>query len=613
MDILGLQVALPTWLECAATPLGSLALNLLAWVLIVLIVYWLLITVVRRLTRRSRSRLDDALMRILRWPVVVMLLAYGLLDAVRRAWGETEGVAVLAKLYRGVLIVLGAYVAWRVLFEIIVAYLAPRVQESDSQADDVLVPMLRRIGPVIIIIAVANAVVATLGGNLNTLLAGLGLLGLVLGYLLQEPLQGLFSGTYMSLDNPFHEDDLLILEDGTTCQVRSVGVRVTQLYDVRRHILTYLPNSRLAGSKITNLTKPSVELRTVLTATFPKPCNGKEAIALVQEACNSHENILGIWTLKDRAIRNRLAVYREEAERLQALPTRAAADEWRLFWLHDHVKRVEGDLIRLHVEHKLRENGEHFSAELLELARYCQEAQVAGFTQKEQQQVRQRANVLMDHYDALIEQITVWLYLVRTVENELTDQAQESTVTAFIEKTMLADGILTLEELRSCGAPYTPERPVVLRQELDRIRDSASEADLAVAPDSFVDRASYIDYRRLYTIWHRNITHVYRELRRLARGEHSRSDRDHTLAERVRLMERHFADSFLLRVSYRQLPMVNLVDANGAELKFEVAFFVDDVVREHFQRKDRVVTEFLMELERLRAANAESLAGNICT
>lgn len=613
MEILGFRVTLPDWLTFAATPLGALLANLAVWILITLLIYWLLVVLIRRLVKRTRTKLDDTLVRILRRPLIALVLSYGVLDAWQRAMGETPFTLGLERIYNGVLIVLGAYVAWRVLFEVIVAQLAPRVAESDSQADDILVPILRRIGPVIIIIAVANGVVATLGGNLSTLLAGLGLLGLVLGYLLQEPLQGLFAGTYMSLDNPFHDDDLLILEDGSVCQVRNVGVRVTQLYDVRRHILIFLPNSRLSGSKITNLTKPSVELRCVLATSFPKPCNGEEAIAVLQEACDSHENILGLWSRKEPAIRRRVEVYQQEADLLGALPTRLPADEARLFWLHDHLHRLEGDLIRLPVEHRLRESSERFSGELLDLGRFCQTAQTSGFSLKEHAQVRERAGVLMDHFDELIEQITVWLFLVKTVESELTDQAHNASIATFVQRTMLEDGALTLAELQSCNVPEAPQRRIVLREELARIRHSENEADLVIDPATFVDRSSYIDYRRLYTIWHRNITHVYRGLQQFARGESARSDRDHSIADRVRALERFFADTFLLRLSYRQMPTINLVDANAAELKFEVAYFVDDVVREHFQRRDRVTTELLMEIERLRAQNAESLAGNVCT
>jgi hypothetical protein len=54
-------------------------------------------------------------------------------------------------------------------------------------------------------------------------------------------------------------------------------------------------------------------------------------------------------------------------------------------------------------------------------------------------------------------------------------------------------------------------------------------------------------------------------------------------------------------VSYWQLPSADLVEATDTGLRFDVAFFIDDVVREQFQRTERVTTELLTEVDRLRS------------
>lgn len=61
-----------------------------------------------------------------------------------------------------------------------------------------------------------------------------------------------------------------------------------------------------------------------------------------------------------------------------------------------------------------------------------------------------------------------------------------------------------------------------------------------------------------------------------------------------------FADAFLLRVAHWQLPSVKLVDVTPTHWKFEIAFFVDDLVREHSQRSQQVADELLVEIGRLR-------------
>ena len=79
---------------------------------------------------------------------------------------------------------------------------------------------------------------------------GLGVLSLVLTYVFQEPLQGLFSGTYLALDRSFEPGDLIVTEADLFYRVQQIGTRVTQLYDVNRHTHVYLPNAKLIAEKV---------------------------------------------------------------------------------------------------------------------------------------------------------------------------------------------------------------------------------------------------------------------------------------------------------------------------------------------------------------------------
>lgn len=183
----------------------TLALSLAFWLALTAVALVLTRLLLRWVTRSSRTRADDVLIGIVRRPLVVLVFSYGMLHSWEVAFGASGATGVLRRVYTGILILVAAYVAWRLLYEVVIAYLKPIVEESDSQTDDVVIPILARVGPVVIVVALANAVAATLGGNLAGLLTGLGLLGPVIGCLFQEPLQGLFSGTYMVLDNPFRQ------------------------------------------------------------------------------------------------------------------------------------------------------------------------------------------------------------------------------------------------------------------------------------------------------------------------------------------------------------------------------------------------------------------------
>ncbi len=66
MRLVGLDLVLPKWLNWATTPLGTLLVNFFVWIVIALIVYYILIRITWRVARRSRLRIDDLIIGILR-------------------------------------------------------------------------------------------------------------------------------------------------------------------------------------------------------------------------------------------------------------------------------------------------------------------------------------------------------------------------------------------------------------------------------------------------------------------------------------------------------------------------------------------------------------------
>lgn len=583
-------------------PVLTFLFNLLAWVAIAVLVLILGRWAVARLSRRSRTLWDDILVGIVRRPVVVLIVAYGFLYSWELAFGDSPVSNTLQRLYRGVAIMVFAYVGWRILYDVIIAYLRPKVIESDSQADDIIIPILGRIGPVIIIVALANAVVATLGGNLASLLTGLGLLGLVIGYLFQEPLQGLFSGTYMVLDNPFRQEDLLLLDDGKICQVRRVGIRVTQLYDVKRHVLIYIPNAKLAATNIVNMTKPSLELRLVLPLSLDRRTNLADAIAAVEEVCNAHPNILGLWSVKKAAMARRLEALRSRRAEALSLSdsTHAAIQPGET--LRRQVESLEGEMLRLETEHLLRQASESFSHELFVLMKQTAEMEDGGLTSEERAHVSARAGELLDQFDALVEQITAWLYWLKITQYELSPEGCRDCPICAVRSRLDQSYALDLDLVMACPVNKGALAPLARRESVGAIHSSETEADKSVLRAHFADRANYRDYWRLWSIWHRNIIHVYRGLLQIKNLDGVSADNEHRLDDKVAAIERHFADTFLLRVGRWQVPSANLVEATSEGIKIQLELFIDDLVREQFQREERVTTELLMEIDgRLRA------------
>jgi len=310
--------------------------------------------------------------------------------------------------------------------------------------------------------------------------------------------------------------------------------------------------------------------------------------------------VLGTWAQKEAPIRRRQAAYREELRHLEAASECTPEHERLIRHLRSQIERLDHEMIRLQVEDTLRETGERFSKELLDAALWVTQLQSGGLSTKERQEIKERVAQLMDQFDGLVEQLTVWLYLLKTVGYELTGEEAQRSQACIVDSGLLEDRLLTLPELRECGLSLAPTRPIVVRDDLARIRSSDIETDKVVDRSEFVSRADYIDYRRLYCIWHRNVARIYRGLDQIYHLEQIKEQRELHLGRRMHELERQFSDSFPLQVARWQMPSANLLEATDQALRFEVEVFVDDVLREHFHRADRVVTELLVEIERLK-------------
>jgi len=119
-----------------------------------------------------------------------------------------------------------------------------------------------------IVLVLAAAVVAlefVYGVQVPGLLAGSGVVALVLGLALQDMLANLFSGIALYLQKPFTTGDWLIV-DGRDARVIEVSWRSTRLVTTD-DVLIDVPNSTIVKNTITNFERPSV--RHAIRATYP--------------------------------------------------------------------------------------------------------------------------------------------------------------------------------------------------------------------------------------------------------------------------------------------------------------------------------------------------------
>jgi small-conductance mechanosensitive channel len=207
-------------------------------------------------TARASNQVTREIITKLRKPIFYFVLLLGL----GRSFAHLPRNVVTDFLARTLLAIgigiFGLYVLYRVLDAALLYYQKELSPRTDTNVDDVLVPVLRKVGIVVLYVVGIILTLKALGWDPTLVFAGAGIAGLVIAFAAQDTMSNLFSGVFILLDQPFREGDLIQLDTGEIVRVESIGLRTTRLYHGRNHESIVLPNNQLATKRVINLAGP---------------------------------------------------------------------------------------------------------------------------------------------------------------------------------------------------------------------------------------------------------------------------------------------------------------------------------------------------------------------
>ena len=119
-----------------------------------------------------------------------------------------------------------------------------REEEEIQQRVDTLSSVFTAGGRVIIVLVTLLTLMPLAGISIGPLLAGVGILGLAVGFGAQSLVKDVISGLFILLDNQYSKGDVVTLA-GISGLVEDVGIRRTVLRDLDG-IVHYIPNGEIA-------------------------------------------------------------------------------------------------------------------------------------------------------------------------------------------------------------------------------------------------------------------------------------------------------------------------------------------------------------------------------
>lgn len=267
-------------------------LNIGIWGAIALFVAYVVDPMVRLFTKRTKTDIDDRILKILRKPVFVLIIVFGLVTSFSILPLSEGEVRLIFQVYGIVLISVLTFIAYKVFKEILIRLGKRLSAKTESEIDDVLIPVIDKIGGVIILIFGAIGIVNYLGYDITFLLAGVGVLGLVIAFAAQDALSNFFSGIFLLLDRPFSEGDYITLSSGEICRVEKIGIRSTRLYEVFENDYIILPNNKLVNDKIINMDEPDEEGRSKVEVGVAYGSDVEKVERTMIEVATAHPNVL---------------------------------------------------------------------------------------------------------------------------------------------------------------------------------------------------------------------------------------------------------------------------------------------------------------------------------
>lgn len=209
---------------------------------------------VSKLSRKTKTKIDDIILDATKTPVVVVFLIIGITFALSQApFIPTQITQYLPIVSSLAIILIGTVVSARIIIGILKYYGQTRPSMKS------LVPFFSKLSKLIIYFIGLVLVLNTFGINVTALVAGLGIAGIAIAFALQETLSQLFAGMYIMTDRPVRVGDYIELDSGQKGYVENIGWRSTKIRELPNNIIV-VPNSKLAGAIVTNYYLPQPEM-----------------------------------------------------------------------------------------------------------------------------------------------------------------------------------------------------------------------------------------------------------------------------------------------------------------------------------------------------------------
>jgi len=240
---------LPYWNQLQTIPLLKFVIVVSIGYVAGKIVQFVIIRSVSQVTKRTKTKVDDQLIELLKRPIFLTVFFFFLVVATKVL--DISG-GVKDSLVRTILTII--VMIWMTRGFKILSLLLKVLSDLRNKYKMIqrkTVPLFDLIGKIALVAAGSYFILLIWGINPTAWLASAGVIGIAVGFAAKDTLSNLFSGFFIIADTPYKVGDFIVLSSGERGMVTNVGIRSTRIL-TRDDVEITVPNAVIGNSKIQN-------------------------------------------------------------------------------------------------------------------------------------------------------------------------------------------------------------------------------------------------------------------------------------------------------------------------------------------------------------------------
>ena len=185
-----------------------------------------------------------------------------------------------------------ALIVWDIYKTLVTRALQKMEKRDIGGMDTSLIPLFKAIGRIVIVVMCIAIILSTYGVNFVTLITSAGLAGLGLSFGIKPAINELFSGLVVLMTRPFKVGDYVTVGTDDRLKVAEIGILRTKFETGFTPEEASMPNSKIASSKLVNISHKTRMYRNTVSVKVPFDSNLTLIKKLVKKVASEHPNIV---------------------------------------------------------------------------------------------------------------------------------------------------------------------------------------------------------------------------------------------------------------------------------------------------------------------------------